>query len=335
MKKLHRILLALALVASSSLVAQAQCHGNDKAECKKECSAQPGEMMKKFQPLMHEMKAWVKQDVVPVLRTWKQQFDAKLESGDLTTLNSLRSRARELQKQSMDLMKRSHEARMNKDEAAGEQLRTEWKAMFEKREQLMRELKPLAEKNKEALKQLGETAKPQVQQWMQTAKDKAETFMKNNNIEERGMMRHAMPMMMGFGKEMGFGGHNPKKMAARFMLWDGGDIPELDGNQFMPESMPRINTVTGSDNALSLDQNYPNPVTIDKTSITFTLPQSERVSLLLVDANGRTVATIADGMYSAGKNTVDFNTSALANGAYVYKLTTPSGTVSKTMTVSK
>ncbi|MDZ7723884.1 MAG: GDSL-type esterase/lipase family protein [candidate division KSB1 bacterium] len=84
---------------------------------------------------------------------------------------------------------------------------------------------------------------------------------------------------------------------------------------------------TGVDGSLKnpagyqLGQNYPNPFN-PTTHIEFELPEQSDVKLVLYDVTGRTVATLADGPFSADYHTVTFDASNLATGIYFYKLKT-------------
>jgi hypothetical protein len=72
-----------------------------------------------------------------------------------------------------------------------------------------------------------------------------------------------------------------------------------------------------------LQQNYPNPFN-GITIIRFTLPvgaSDQHVSLQVFDLLGRRVATLVDGQRRGGTNTVEFDASGLASGAYLYRLT--------------
>jgi len=70
----------------------------------------------------------------------------------------------------------------------------------------------------------------------------------------------------------------------------------------------------------ALDQNYPNPFN-PTTTITFALPHSSNVKLVVYDAVGRMVAELVAGKLEAGYHTIHFNASSLASGVYFYKLT--------------
>jgi hypothetical protein len=70
----------------------------------------------------------------------------------------------------------------------------------------------------------------------------------------------------------------------------------------------------------SLEQNYPNPFN-PSTTIRFSLPQREHVTLKVFDVLGREVATLIEGEMAAGKHHVPFAPHDLAGGLYFYQLT--------------
>ena len=72
-------------------------------------------------------------------------------------------------------------------------------------------------------------------------------------------------------------------------------------------------------NDFSLQQNYPNPFN-PSTSINFSIPQNQQVTLKIYDILGNEVATLLNEAKQAGKYSVDFNASNLASGTYIYSL---------------
>jgi hypothetical protein len=79
-----------------------------------------------------------------------------------------------------------------------------------------------------------------------------------------------------------------------------------------------------------LHQNYPNPFWSGATSrsagnpsttIQFSLPQREHVTLKVFDVNGREVATLVEGEMAAGNHAVTFAPGETTTGLYFYKLT--------------
>jgi len=84
----------------------------------------------------------------------------------------------------------------------------------------------------------------------------------------------------------------------------------------------------------ALDQNYPNPFN-PTTSIQFNLPASQNVNLSVFDILGRRVATLVNGQMTAGRHNVTFEASGLPSGMYLYRLSTPNGSISQKMILMK
>jgi photosystem II stability/assembly factor-like uncharacterized protein len=115
---------------------------------------------------------------------------------------------------------------------------------------------------------------------------------------------------------------------ARGIEYDPGDkniwVTDLSGNIFkmvtcegmvVPTSAPE-NPVAGS---ISLLQNSPNPFR-GETQLGFTLATNAHARLVVHDASGRLVATLADGELEAGPHRVRFAPADLASGVYRYTL---------------
>lgn len=74
-----------------------------------------------------------------------------------------------------------------------------------------------------------------------------------------------------------------------------------------------------------LEQNYPNPFN-PSTTIRFTLPDADVISLKVYDVTGREVASLASNQtFSAGEHNLNFDASSLSSGIYLYRLQTTSG----------
>jgi hypothetical protein len=76
---------------------------------------------------------------------------------------------------------------------------------------------------------------------------------------------------------------------------------------------------------ITLDQNVPNPFN-PETTIRFSLPSSERVTLNVYSASGALVRTLVDGVQPTGShsftwNGVDNRGNAVSSGVYFYRLT--------------
>lgn len=71
--------------------------------------------------------------------------------------------------------------------------------------------------------------------------------------------------------------------------------------------------------AFELAQNYPNPFN-PETAIRYQLSANAQTTLIVYDIIGRAVATLVNGMQSAGSYSVRFDGNGLASGVYIAKL---------------
>lgn len=86
--------------------------------------------------------------------------------------------------------------------------------------------------------------------------------------------------------------------------------------------------------SLELAQNVPNPFN-PKTVIRYRKSESSRTRLAIYDILGREVAVLVDGVQAAGGHRVEFDATNLASGIYLYRLVTPSGSLTKKMHLVK
>jgi hypothetical protein len=77
----------------------------------------------------------------------------------------------------------------------------------------------------------------------------------------------------------------------------------------------------GSPTKFELSQNYPNPFN-PTTTISFTLPESGQVSLVVYNLLGEQVAELINEFKYAGVHTINFDASELNSGIYLYKMET-------------
>mgnify|MGYP001458407951 CR=1 FL=1 len=96
----------------------------------------------------------------------------------------------------------------------------------------------------------------------------------------------------------------------------------LSTSQFTYDGTTGIKQV--SYEGYALEQNYPNPVVTNST-IQYTLPKTEQLSLAVYNAMGVKVATLVDETMGEGSHQVSFERGHLPAGIYFYTLTTVSG----------
>src|SRR5690625_896948 len=70
---------------------------------------------------------------------------------------------------------------------------------------------------------------------------------------------------------------------------------------------------------IELRQNLPNPIR-NSTTISFSLPTPDEVSLKVFDVMGRELATIARGLYQSGDHRIQWSADGLAGGVYLVRL---------------
>ncbi len=97
-----------------------------------------------------------------------------------------------------------------------------------------------------------------------------------------------------------------------------------------PVSTEPIETVKG----FALEQNYPNPFN-PTTNISFTLPEASDVSIEVFNMQGQRIATLQNGMMSAGSHNVQFDATNLSSGIYLYRMTAGSFTATNKMMLVK
>lgn len=84
----------------------------------------------------------------------------------------------------------------------------------------------------------------------------------------------------------------------------------------------------------SLEQNYPNPFN-PSTTISFSIPENQFVSLKLYNLIGQEIKTLITGNLEKGNHTVQLNAEELSSGIYLYKLESNNNSLVRKMTLLK
>jgi hypothetical protein len=102
-----------------------------------------------------------------------------------------------------------------------------------------------------------------------------------------------------------------------------------------PEGVASVENISGvTPSNYSLEQNYPNPFN-PSTTINFTIPNSEFVTLKVYNILGSEVATLVNENLTAGAYRFSFEAQNLASGVYLYELTAGSFREIKKMNLLK
>ena len=113
--------------------------------------------------------------------------------------------------------------------------------------------------------------------------------------------------------------------------WTNFDPQNTDYRSSSPATSVDPHPVTaGVPQGFALEQNYPNPFN-PATTIRFSLPQAQVVTLDVYSILGERVATLVNGEVPAGSFEVNFDARGLASGMYMYRLETPGFVKAATM----
>ncbi|HAQ61925.1 TPA: hypothetical protein DCR49_08005 [Candidatus Delongbacteria bacterium] len=137
------------------------------------------------------------------------------------------------------------------------------------------------------------------------------------------------------------GGGNFNSPDIGFILDQSDLSPIFDGPSFgigtgITVSNPWPNSIEeiSSPNEITLHQNYPNPFN-PETSISFSLPKEEQVTLSVFNSDGQLVKELVNCKRSAGNYSVNLNAENFNSGIYFYTLETGSTKLSKKMLLIK
>ncbi len=123
------------------------------------------------------------------------------------------------------------------------------------------------------------------------------------------------------------------KVGVNGLISDGNNPFAAPASKINPGNNEEV-TVTETPISYNLDQNYPNPFN-PSTTISYSIKNSEQVTLEVFDIQGRKVATLVNERQNAGEYTFNFDASSLSSGIYLYRLTTNSFTQTRKLTLIK
>ncbi len=109
-------------------------------------------------------------------------------------------------------------------------------------------------------------------------------------------------------------------------------------NETIEDELALATSIDDPDNEIPsqiiLNQNYPNPFN-PSTSISYSIPEASDISITIYNMLGVQVATIDEGLQSAGEHEVTFDATNLSSGIYIYRLNAGNASLTKRMTLVK
>jgi len=109
---------------------------------------------------------------------------------------------------------------------------------------------------------------------------------------------------------------------------------DFDGSRVVHGTVEATPRAVALPVVLTLAQNYPNPFNAS-TTIEFSLPEAEDISLRLFNLAGQEVAVLADGVHEAGRHAVQLNANDLSSGVYFYRLESAQRSIQQKMVLLK
>ena len=270
-------------------------------------SGLPGHGHHKANP---EVRAYVEQNVLPVVRQQRQKLEAQLAAPDKTQLATYRSQLQALREQGKALREALRPAagstpgqRPEPSEAQRQQLRQ----LHEQRRAIMQSVGQLATKYETQLTQIKADVQPQRDKWAADIKalvQKQITPEQQQQLEQwkaQGGPRGHHGRGFGHGIKQNYFG------ATRFLLMD----PSAPATPATPE-------------ATRPAAMYPNPASSTQR-LDYAVKKDGNVKVELLDERGNALRTVFDGQQDKGSHSLDVNLSDLNRGTYYYKITSKGG----------
>ena len=316
------LFIALLVFVSSSAISQGRVLDQKTKDALKE--------------LYKGVRDYAQGNIIPKMREWKGTLDRSLAPADLRELNALRDRAAQLKVKGTRLALALRKAVQDNNASDIRMYRQKIKELATDRQALLTDLKPLGVKYKPTLENIGKDAKPFGTEWkagiMIVGVRWYEAHKDDLSVGFKVALGKAIDRLKTLGALMG-DDMKGKLAAAKFMLWDGQDLPEM--NQMLSDdSMSPDNGDSATPDGYALDANYPNPFN-PSTKISFTIPNADHVSLVVYDMLGKEVGTLVDSELGAGTHTVTFDGKNLASGTYIYRIRSGPFVQEKTMQLIK
>ncbi len=275
-------------------------------------------------------------NIIPKMKEWKGTLDHAMTADDLVALNALRDRAAQLKVKGKRLTLALKKAVQNNNPSDIRRYRQMIKALATERQALLKDLKPLGVKYKATLQSIGKEAKPYGKEWKDGIKKVGLAWYENHKTDLTVGFRAALGKAIERLKTLGGmmdGATKAKIAAAKFMLWDGQDLPEA--NQMLSDdTVSSQNTDNVTPEGYALEANYPNPFN-PSTKISFTIPKADHVSVVVYDMLGKEISTLIDSDLGAGTHTVTFDAKTLASGTYIYRIRSGEFVQERTMQLIK
>ncbi|KUG09681.1 T9SS type A sorting domain-containing protein [Solirubrum puertoriconensis] len=249
-----------------------------------------------------EVRAYLRENVMPVVRQQRQKLDAQMSGADKTQLETYRGQLKSLGERQVALRKSFRPEGTPKGQRVPltdaqkqqlQQLRTERKAVMEN-------VARLAQKYDAQINRLAEEVKPQREKWAADLKALSQKNLTPEQQQKRAQWQQKRGT--GPGTRQNFFG------PSRFLLMN-------------PNAQVKAERNTGNGRAAL----YPNPASSSQR-LEYEVKKDGNVKVELLDERGKTLRTLFDGKQDKGTHSLDVNLADLGRGTYLYKISTKGNT---------
>lgn len=292
MKNLHQTLgVVVGMVLFAQVTLWAQNHDRK-------------ERRSRHKVLRKEIKAYRQKNVLPVMQAQRQKLEAVMSAADRQKVTDLRSQMHTAKEKMRAFRK---ELRKNHPTGKRPELTEEQRKIMKAHHKTMRKSRyaawELVDKYETTIDALLSEVKPQKKKWRQEIK-----AIKVKHLGERKKGAHHK-----IGKKRHRRGrhHKMKRLhhPISFLLFD--------------PSNPRVGTPNNSASVV-----FPNP-SGNESKVEFSLTKSEKVSVQLLDSQGKLIKEVFNAMKPAGSHSQTIDMSGLKNGTYYVIIKSSQGTESK------
>jgi Secretion system C-terminal sorting domain len=261
---------------------------------------------KRHKGLKKEIKAYIDQKVLPVLREQRNKLESKITLQDRQKLDELRKELESLQGQRKSFRKDMIQI-LEKDEISEEQ-RSKMKEVHNKMQSIMQSSKEIAKNYTSDIEVLLLPLESQKEQWKQDIKAICEKYQKKD-VDSTHRHKHRMFKMM--AKQ-----HFKEMKPAMFLLM------QTTENEAI-KTMSQENKDSSVDEKANI---YPNPSINKQTTIDFKVKEAGNINIVLLDAQGNIVRNVMNENKEKGKYSVIVDLNGLKEATYFYKIVMPNKT---------
>ena len=264
----------------------------------------------KHNPEMRQaMKAYAKENVLPVMQAQREKLDASLSLSEKREVEEIRTELQALKKEAKNMRQSMRETNTEPTEAQREEMYAHRKEM----RLLMNRAWEIADIHESDIRSLLAEIKPQAETWKEEMRSIAEQYRPADAPERpnrpEGAEGHHAERHHAKGRRGGQAGmmmemRNP----VHFLLWDG-----------------TAKSMQAREEKLEV---FPNPAR-SANEVRLRLEEAGNVQIKLLDKDGNYLKTVVDEQLSEGSHTQTIDLQGLEPGLYFYQIITPKGTRTK------